>query len=154
MDIETTGFNRKTDKILVISCANSRSSSVKSFYGTERTILTRFCKYVRLFDSIVTWNGASFDISFIENRCQMYGIQFQRNEHIDLMKLASKIAPDQRLTLDNFIKLFKIDTQKSDFSPITWQMARSGDENAIEYVVDHCERDALALKKLWSKVMG
>lgn len=84
----------------------------------------------------------------------MYNINFRYNKHVDMMKIASKIVPTERLKLDNFIKLFKIDTQKSDFSPLTWQMARAGDNQAVEYVVDHCERDVLALKQLWPKIMG
>src|SRR5690554_1075125 len=71
LDIETTGFSRKFNQIILIGFLyfdNSKTEVIQIFAGNkkdEKNLLSEFVKYISNFEVIITFNGDAFDIPFI-----------------------------------------------------------------------------------------
>lgn len=81
IDIETTGFNRKTDSIVLIGLLYviNEKIVVKQFFNynnsskeKEREILINFLNTIKNLDYIVTYNGYNFDMPFIYSKLEKY----------------------------------------------------------------------------------
>ncbi len=108
LDIETTGFSRKRDQVVLIGLLFSEGHEYKlrqyfledSFQ--EKKLLTTFIKDLSEFDLMITYNGLSFDYPFIQHRAKNYQLPLQLNnlKHIDLYKHIQKHK--NRLPIENF----------------------------------------------------
>lgn len=92
LDIETTGFNPWTGRIICVGIRNIASGEVTVFYDDhEETLLIRFLQYFNKnnFREIIGFN-IGFDIRFIIARCLRYKIPsngFFTATAIDLMRV-------------------------------------------------------------------
>lgn len=94
-DIETTGFGKTEDSIMLISlgwftCKNS--FHIKQYYAEdileENKILEAFKNDISKFDGWCSYNGKAFDEPFIAARMNKCGIKFDSPEkHVDLYRL-------------------------------------------------------------------
>lgn len=156
-DIETTGFDKKRDQILVVCFSNSKNDKVTIIeHGDEGELslieetVAQLIKYER----IVSWSGDRFDVPFLQYRASKHGISFGHINHIDLCRIArNKFKKAKSYSLDAFSKSFKTDDQKTPFSMEIWQQAINGDEEAMEYIIEHCVQDVVVLKQLWNAIM-
>lgn len=97
LDIETTGLNRNMNSIYLIGVLffdeNSKSWILKQYFANnldkEKNILEEFLSVFSSFDKIITYNGDSFDIPFIEKRLEYYDIKydFDKNSSYDLYQV-------------------------------------------------------------------
>nr|MCR4611934.1 ribonuclease H-like domain-containing protein [Lachnospiraceae bacterium] len=128
LDIETTGFNRKTCHIYMIGLArkcsfDSEYDSINPTYDStvdsefenafeitllfsedeteEKDILQEFLNYSKDIKSFITFNGLSFDFPFIKSRMELYGIPYNFLEfnHIDIFKCCKNLK--ELLKLEN-----------------------------------------------------
>lgn len=84
LDIETTGFSRKYNVIYLIGIVyyNPHKNIWESRQifaddkSSEKDVLLKLIDYVKNFDLIITYNGDSFDIPFINTRLKLYDIDF------------------------------------------------------------------------------
>ena len=123
LDIETTGLSPSKAEVFLIGTAALREDRlyVRQFFAEdlseEKDILEAFARYVRDFDTIITFNGNKFDIPFLEKRSFIYGIDpaFSEKAGIDIYK---RIQPYKKLlgvpdmkqkTLERFIGLLRQD---------------------------------------------
>lgn len=98
-DIETTGLSRKYSHIYMIGTGKIIDNNlfIRQFFAfnknEEKEIILRFLSYLKNNNIIVTFNGDSFDIPFLEERCNILGIDFDRYKYktIDLYKKIKKI---------------------------------------------------------------
>lgn len=100
LDIETTGLNRMNNSIILIGILyvdnKSNSIKVKQFFAEhikeEVKLLNSFKSTISNFDYIITYNGNSFDIPFINQRLSFHNIDFRINidSSFDLMKIIRK----------------------------------------------------------------
>lgn len=80
LDIETTGFSRSKNHIYLIGLLyqNSDSSFSLDQYVTwdleEKSLLEAFLKDLTRFNKLITYNGDSFDIPFIREKLDFYGL--------------------------------------------------------------------------------
>lgn len=80
-DIETTGLSASSSHITVIGTAFSDSGTVhvKQFIcrkpTDEKKILQEFASYIKGFDTLVHFNGRSFDIPYITAKFRFYQIR-------------------------------------------------------------------------------
>lgn len=94
-DIETTGFSRKYNIIYLIGCMYYENDEVHFTQylaespDEEAIVLQEFYKKLSSFDTIIHFNGASFDMPFVSERGQKYNIdfQFETYKSVDLYKL-------------------------------------------------------------------
>ncbi len=106
-DIETTGFNGKKDKIILIGLLYIEKNSIviKQFFAEnideEKELLLNFKNDISKFDAFITYNGDSFDIPFLNEKYKSYNVDFSLNKlrGIDLIKVIRKNK--KILELDN-----------------------------------------------------
>lgn len=105
---------------------------------------------------IVGWNSILHDIPLINARLAKVGeppVRLGKEAgtlHLDLMYYAGgtslKIGGRR---LDTVAKYFKAEHQKTGLDGDVWQDAALGSKKDMDYIVDHCEADALVLLDLW-----
>lgn len=94
-DIETTGLYPKHDKIILIGFvhimpAHNDGELVQFFAETpeeEKDILLNATREIRESDMLITYNGRSFDVPFLDTRCKEYSIQGKNIFNLDLYQL-------------------------------------------------------------------
>ena len=84
LDIETTGLSRHTDTITTIALYDGASI----FYYVKDRNLDDFPEDIQKYKVIVTYNGKSFDLPFIE---RYFGIKLSQ-AHIDLRYVLSSLG--------------------------------------------------------------
>ncbi|WMM23629.1 ribonuclease H-like domain-containing protein [Tissierella sp. MB52-C2] len=100
MDIETTGLNRNNSVIYLIGLLYF-NEDIKSWMliqyfanslNKELDVLNKFIDDLSIFDKIITFNGDSFDIPFIEHRLRKYNINyvFDKEKSFDLYQIIKK----------------------------------------------------------------
>lgn len=93
-DIETTGFSRKYCNIYLIGCMYYAGDELMytqwlaENFNDEANVLMAFHKFVKRFDTIIHFNGNSFDIPFITESGKKYMLDFDFDKfrHIDIYK--------------------------------------------------------------------
>ena len=97
MDIETTGLSRKKNMIYLIGVLhpveNSGEWLLKQYFANsmdkEKELLQEFVDDISSYDNIITYNGDSFDIPFINHRLDHYGIDsfIDKSKSFDLYRV-------------------------------------------------------------------
>ena len=164
-DIETTGLNKKYSHITVIGCGCIREHSVvfKQWLledpAEEREMLIGFSDYLKNFDSIIQFNGNSFDIPYTAERCRLHGLPdpFDGMSLTDLYRSAKRLANVS--SLENFKqksleKLFCI-KRKDRISGRDCIFAyqdylRYKNPRARDALLLHNEEDVLGLLKIYA----
>jgi uncharacterized protein YprB with RNaseH-like and TPR domain len=93
-DIETTGFDKEEDKIILISMGKfeeDQSFSIKQYFADsledEKEILYNFSIDLKKYDKWCSYNGIAFDEPFIIRRIEKHNICFEKpKQHIDLYR--------------------------------------------------------------------
>lgn len=97
-DIETTGFNRYKNKIILIGIfyPTQQGSKIIHFFANnlkdEKELLINFISFISKFDFLISFNGDTFDIPFLNSRIKYNSIdyEFSKTNNIDLLKLVRK----------------------------------------------------------------
>lgn len=98
-DIETTGLSKKYHSIYLIGCmfVNHTNIIIRQYFcdttSEENIILDEFVKFCSGYDILISFNGDTFDLPFIEERLQLYALSspFEDKAKIDLYKIAKKL---------------------------------------------------------------
>lgn len=102
-------------------------------------------------DLIFTYNGAVFDVPFIRTRALYWGYK-DPLAYGDLFHKDAYYTAKSKLSL--YSKRLAVVTQfldidgKTSLPPEVWNRAQLGYEDAMEYVVDHCDEDVIILEEL------
>lgn len=94
-DIETTGLYPKHDKIILIGFVHiipgyNDGELVQFFAETpeeEKDILLNATREISESDILITYNGRSFDVPFLDTRCKKYSIQSKNIFNLDVYQL-------------------------------------------------------------------
>ncbi|GAA0721700.1 ribonuclease H-like domain-containing protein [Clostridium malenominatum] len=163
-DIETTGFSKEEDKIILISLGKYLENdiySIKQYFAEniedEKNILLEFGKDIARFDKWCSFNGIAFDEPFIKNK--LYKNKLEVNlpeEHIDLYR---RIRPYhkqlglQRCNLksvEKYLGIKRKDTIDGGLSVILYnEYIRTRDEEIKEKILLHNYEDVLYLPKIF-----
>ena len=144
VDIETTGLSRWTDKITMIGIYDGIEA--KSYiYGID---IEKAYEKLKEFDVIVTFNGKTFDIPFIEQKCSYkydiihLDLRFMLKEY-GLSGGLKKIENDLGIKRDEEIE--SID----GFEAVRlWRRYERGDMNALRKLIKYNQEDIINLKYL------
>ena len=98
VDIETTGLNRKHHKIILIGLlyVDGDTKYIKQYFcdklNEEKAMLTTFYNDVKEYELIISYNGQSFDIPFINARFKENGMDYYLDpfNSFDLYRLVRK----------------------------------------------------------------
>lgn len=145
LDIETTGLSPDYSIITLVGILD-RSGYHSYVYDQN---LSDLREALEQYDLIVTYNGASFDLPFIEHH---FGSLFQHTAHIDLR------FPLRRMGLRGGLKSLErqLDVGRpSDLSALSgydavrmWWMWQHGDEGALQTLIRYNAEDVQSLPKL------
>lgn len=97
IDIETTGLSRKNNIIYLIGLLYFDSSKktwvLNQYFANsiekEGPLLEQFILHISNFDHIITYNGDSFDLPFIDSRLKHHNIQYtiDKTKSFDLYRI-------------------------------------------------------------------
>ncbi len=162
-DIETTGLNRKYSHISVIGTGRVENGHIifKQWLldnpSKEKELLEEFSEYVKNFNAVIQYNGNSFDIPYVRERCSYLSLPdpFKDKKFEDYYVYAKKFK--SLLGLDNLKQksletLFNIN-RKDRISGAQCINAYShylsfGDETSKNALLLHNEEDVLGLLKI------
>ncbi len=94
LDIETTGFSRKNDQVVIIGLLfrENEQYKLRQYFLEdplqEKELLKQFIKDFSNFKLMITYNGLSFDYPFLQARAKTHQLPLHLNnlKHIDLYK--------------------------------------------------------------------
>lgn len=123
-DIETTGLSPKISSVYLIGAAvwkNNGFQIVQWFaddYVSEKELLLSFSEFCSPIRTFIHYNGASFDIPYLEKKYKEYKLDspFQDKEGIDLFRSLPKNksffpVPDRKLTtMEKLLSFSRTDT--------------------------------------------
>lgn len=97
-DIETTGLNAKYEKVILIGLMyiENKKPIIKQFFcnhrKNEQTLLRAFADNIRQYELLISYNGNSFDIPFLNQRFQQNHIPISLNKYknFDLLRFVRK----------------------------------------------------------------
>jgi uncharacterized protein YprB with RNaseH-like and TPR domain len=158
-DLETTGLKGNFARMLCGSVSDpfGRVTTFRAddpdLRGTklrdDRKLAVTIRDFLESFDIIVGWNSKMFDIPWLNTRLLIHGERPVSTDlmHIDPMYKAGRgsLALHSR-SLDAVAKTFRLPMQKTVMDFEIWQDAAYGEPEAMNYVVEHCEADTLALR--------
>ena len=161
-DIEATSLKGNFGRMLCASGVESDGEPVTfraddpQYAGTklrdDSRLVVAFRNYLQQFDIIVGWNSKGYDIPFLNTRLLIAGERpWNPGWQIDLMWKAKKFSLAlHSARLDAVAKTFRTPNQKTDIEFDMWLDAALHEKEAMDYVVDHCEKDVLVLREVFS----
>lgn len=96
LDIETTGLSRKNDLIITIGLLYGEDGEVvaEQYFAEslidEVKLIEKFLERIKSFETVLTYNGDSFDLPFIREKIIFYGFEDFNAKQIDLYKTVRK----------------------------------------------------------------
>lgn len=123
MDIETTGFSAKTSQLYLIGCAyfsDAKWHVIQWFaekYEEEADIISGFFTFAAKFKYLIHFNGNTFDLPFIEQKCRQYNLpySFTSFEGLDIYKRIApykyflKLSNCKQKTIEEFLQIKRED---------------------------------------------
>ena len=168
IDIEAS--NLKADFGIVICYAildlNSdtiykRIATKKELFDRKREpdhgVLVQLCEDMRKFDRLIGYyeSDGKFDIPFLRSRAVSQDIDFPGYGEI-MMEDAWPIVRYKFCLSSNRLgpasRFLTGDSSKTNWYAKYWIRAIQGDKTALDYIMDHCERDVKDTRKLYQKV--
>lgn len=154
LDIETTGVSREHNLIYLIGLAyynsiNNCWNLVQYFADSkdeEESILKEFNEFIKRFKVIVTYNGESFDIPFIENRLDRYNLKsnLKALKSFDIYKRIKKEGPFLKLenlklkTVEKHLGIFRDDKYTGkDCINFYYQYLDTKDQEFLNRILKH-----------------
>ncbi|HJO81168.1 MAG TPA: ribonuclease H-like domain-containing protein, partial [SAR202 cluster bacterium] len=145
LDIETTGLSPEFADITLVGVLDA--SGYQAFVADEN--LDELRGAMEEYDLVVTFNGASFDLPFIEHKM---GRMFSGLAHIDLMHPLRRLGErgglkkiEQRLKVGRPSELSTLDGYDA---VLLWRMWLNGDQGAKDTLIRYNAEDVASLPRL------
>lgn len=106
-DIETTGFSRNKSKVILIGLLYPTTKGVKIIQlfandlKEEKELLYEFINQIKNFDTLISFNGDTFDIPFLNDRFIHNSIDYKISKDLNLDILKDVRKNKDILNLDN-----------------------------------------------------
>lgn len=145
VDIETTGFSQRRDKITIIGIYNGKEAKTYIKDVNLEEVVNEFLKYKLL----VSFNGARFDLPFIKS--EFPEIEFKQL-HIDLLYPLKRIGYSGGLkSIEKSLGIAR-DADTRDISGfdaiLLWRQYLRGDQEALEKLIKYNKQDIVNLKTI------
>ena len=151
-DIETTGRTPGYDQITVIGLSDGK---LERAFVADRPLppdepLANFPEAIKAYGLLVTFNGAGFDVPFIEKHFRQQGFHFDV-PHIDLLPAARSLGLTGGLKdMEKQIGITRsgeIADMRGNEAIVLWGAWKQGDRSAYEKLVTYCKADCTNLKE-------
>jgi len=121
---------------------------------SDARVIKTLVETLSRFNLIYTYYGTRFDITFSRTRALKHSLFFPPYRsiiHIDLYYVARSRLNLHSNRLEYVAELLGV-KGKTKLTPEVWCAALFGDQEAMEYVVDHNKRDCLILEKVHQRL--
>jgi len=161
LDIETTisGFKADFGMILCYCILDNDTGEILESSMTKNEIMSvqderltkQLVKDMGEFDRVVTYYGTRFDIPYIRTRAAINKVKFHPFDsikHTDVYYMIRNKFKLSRSSLEVACRNLLGKTQKTHIGN-SWMRVMTGDQRAMEYIIDHCRKDVKDLKELY-----
>lgn len=160
LDIETSGFNRVTDTIIIVGLLEKLNSGLKITQflaespAEEYQLLEALSQ--REFHQLYTYNGTQFDLPFLEKKYHLHRLNnpFTKN-HVDFypkIKAYQDILPSSSLkqsALEEWIGLSRPkDIPSHEIPRLYYESLKHPENKLLEPILDHNSYDLIGLYHL------
>jgi uncharacterized protein YprB with RNaseH-like and TPR domain len=107
------------------------------------------------FDILIAHNGQYFDKGWVNAKAIKYRMnpRIAHKKFIDPCQIARRKLKIHSNSLRSLISFLGIKEQKTEVNQELWMRATlNGDKKAMDYIVDHCEKDVLALEEVYDRM--
>ena len=165
LDIEATSLNASFGYMLCYCIKRQsgevlkrpiRTSEIKS-HRYDKRLCEQFLEDVKEFDRVVTYYGSRYDVPFLRTRCLYWNLDFPPMGtmfHTDLYYAVRNKLRLYRNRLETACDMFSIESKGHRLTPSVWMDAQTGDQKAIDFVLQHNIEDVVSLEALWEKLQG
>ena len=125
----------------------------------DKRLVRDLCNHLKQYDLVVVYYGNGkyrHDLPFVRTRAVKWGLEFPPEKILkvmdvyDTIKLKFKLA---RNRMNDACRLFNIPLKNDAVNPEIWQSALTGQQKALDYIVNHCIEDVKKLEKLYKLVV-
>lgn len=163
VDIETMDLTPDTMPVYLIGTAVFTGEGAEStlFFAentdAEKDILTAFLDMLNGHSTIITFNGATFDLPYLSKRCKKHKLAFnpQDYEHIDLyrrvrpMKDLLGLSHCRQKDIELFLGISREDTMSGgDLIPVYKRYCKNPNETDHELLIRHNADDVAGMPLL------
>ena len=157
-DIETFDLAAEFGMIMV-GCVGQRGGATQTFVAhgekEERACIVGIRDTLELADYVVTWYGTKFDLPYLNTRLLINDERpVNRIRHIDLYYTSRFKLRLQSNRLANVELSLLGASSKTVIMPGIWRRALQGDQEALDYIVDHCQKDVDILAQVFERLRG
>lgn len=166
-DIETTGFDKIKNKVVLISCGyfiNKNKFLIKQYFAEnleeEKEVLEEFGRELTNFKYWCSYNGIAFDEPFIKKRVEINNVELIcPNNHIDLYRIIRPYYKDLGMTrcnlksVEKFLGINREDNIDGGISvELYFEFLEKKEKNLMEIIMLHNFEDVLNLPKIFKIV--
>lgn len=155
-DIETTNLDANIGEILcaVVRPRGGRGTKIFQDIRNDANIVAQIRDELEKYDYTITFFGTRFDIPYLNTRLLLNGERPVRlMRQVDMYYTARwflKLHSNRLAVVDE--SLFG-KTRKTRVIGQIWNRAARGDEEAMKYIVDHCEKDVKILEDVFEELV-
>jgi len=168
LDIETTSLNAAYGRVLCaviktfdpVEITVFRADEYETWKAGKRSddkqLVSDLLEYLEDIDVVVAHNGVGFDLPFLRTRSIVNGLPpVNPIKILDPCRLARKQFRFAGNSLASIAMALDTENQKTPLSPQLWARAISdGDQQALDYIVEHCIADVETLEEITFRVRG
>jgi len=165
-DLETSSLYANSGIILCASIKPYGSRKITTFRADKypswktnksdnedlvRAIMAELAEY----DILIAHNGQYFDKAWLNTVCLKYDLipALRSVKFVDPVLLARRHLRMARNSLAALIDYFDIQEEKSPIRFAYWiEASHDGNKKSLDYIVKHCEKDVIALERVYDKV--
>ena len=166
MDIETLGLSNVPIIMIGVAELDKKGKSITSTQyllrgkADEAAVIEGYLSHIDDNSTLFTYNGASFDVPFIKNRCNYYHIQDETHPfHYDLMYYARNLWKDRLpncklTTIEKYIfNINRVDDVPGSHIPGFYDTYLKEDNiGPLIPIIEHNRLDIIALAKFLKKL--
>ena len=102
---------------------------------------------------IYGYNSVMFDMKYLDSRLMIHKERpTRRPMHKDLMFVAKSVFAFNSVSLKSVQEALGLVEEKTRLDPMEWVQAATGHKPAIDYVVEHCEKDVMVLEEVFTRL--
>ncbi|MGM0378403.1 MAG: ribonuclease H-like domain-containing protein [Bacillota bacterium] len=162
LDIETTGFSRKKANVILIGLIIKSKENLKAIQifsedlSEEKEILEKLIDILKnnSYDFLLTYNGHSFDLPFLNSKFNQYKINYQLNlyKNFDIYRLIRKYKSKLNIdkynlkSIENFLNIKRKDTISGKESiKLYYRYLKTSKQKYLNKILLHNYEDILYL---------
>jgi uncharacterized protein YprB with RNaseH-like and TPR domain len=160
LDIETTSLKAGDGMVVAVGLLKDGKPEVKFAGNTqeERAALEWLRRELEGCTTLVTWNGAEFDVPFLFTRAVFHNVDLGKLFEIPMLDLyewcrGHMLLPSYRLeSVGRFLGINKSQTFHGSDVLTLFKLAEQGDLEARRLIVEHCREDLILLKRIHERL--